>query len=420
MFALVSIVAWRPGPIARGGRALAKLVGRARQLDVAQARRRAAGPSRGRRGRPARRRRPRCAPRSRRGSARWRRPGSTRSATTASSAARNAAITSSIDDTGYDSGSGLPVEGSIALKDPVGLAGCRHSPAIRTGSSAMMRLTSALLVGVDLPATSFSSVIVVMSSTPPMVMATTSPCVSEKSWPGTMPVPVDRNAPFGKSSSMVQVVGQLVERALDLRRARLARERRAAAARDLEGDRQILQPVGVADVDAGTDRARAVVDLRLRQVERVVALDVARRDVVADGVADDLAGAVDHQRQLRLGHVPGAVVAHADRHVVAGDAPAVRLEEQLGPLRLVDARVDVLDRRLLLARVAAAQVGHARGPHLLRRLDRRQERRAAARRQREVRFGRGSCRNSPELDGRRSAASRTAGVVAVRAARRKE
>ena len=86
--------------------------------------------------------------------------------------------------------------------------------------------------------------------------------------------------------------------------------------------------------------------------------------------------AVDHQRQLRLGHVPGAVVAHADRHVVARDAPAVGLEEQLGPLRLVDARVDVLDRRLLLARVAAAQISHARGPHLRRRLDRREERRA--------------------------------------------
>src|SRR5262249_20861623 len=45
------------------------------------------------------------------------------------------------------------------------------------------------------PATGFPSV---MS---PTVMATTSPGVSEKSWPGTMPVPVDRNVPAGKSSS---------------------------------------------------------------------------------------------------------------------------------------------------------------------------------------------------------------------------
>ena len=59
--------------------------------------------------------------------------------------------------------------------------------------------------------------------------------------------------------------------------------------------------------------------------------------------------------------------------LVTGDAPAVRLEEQLGALGLVDARVDVLDRRLLLARVAAAQVGDAGRPHLLRRLDRRQQ-----------------------------------------------
>ena len=43
-----------------------------------------------------------------------------------------------------------------------------------------------------------------------------------------------------------------------------------------------------ADEDAGAEGAAAVVDLGLREVERVFAFDVARAHVVADGVADDL------------------------------------------------------------------------------------------------------------------------------------
>ncbi len=145
---------------------------------------------------------------------------------------------------------------------------------------------------------------------------------------------------------------------------------------------EVFQAIDFAEQDARAQRARAVVDLGLRQVERVLALDVARRDVVADAKADDLAVRVHDQRQLGLGHVPGAVGAHADRLLVADDAPADRLQEHLGALGFVDARVDVLDRRLGLARLAAAQVGHAAGPHFLRRLDRRQQlagRRGAAR-----------------------------------------
>ena len=47
------------------------------------------------------------------------------------------------------------------------------------------------------------------------------------------------------------------------------------------------------------------------------------------------------------------------------DAPARGLEEELRPLRLVDAVVDAGLGRFLDARVARALVGHARAPHLL-------------------------------------------------------
>src|SRR5688572_22505688 len=63
--------------------------------------------------------------------------GMSRSATTASAAARNAAATSSPPDTGYASGRFLPVDGSTAVNEPAGFAACRHSPAMRTGSSAI-------------------------------------------------------------------------------------------------------------------------------------------------------------------------------------------------------------------------------------------------------------------------------------------
>src|SRR6266496_3612614 len=171
-----------------------------------------------------------------------------RSATTASSAARNAAMTSSIDDTGYDSGSGLPVDGSIALKDPVGLAGCRHSPATKTGSRAMMPLTFSPF---QLVRSRFARDFVLQRHRRDVVGAAdgdgddVTVCQREL-LAGDDARAGRQECALREVELQVEVVGQLVERAFDLRRARLARERRAAAARDLEGDRQILQPIGVA------------------------------------------------------------------------------------------------------------------------------------------------------------------------------
>ena len=98
---------------------------------------------------------------------------------------------------------------------------------------------------------------------------------------------------------------------------------------------------------AGPERAGAGVDLRLRQVERVRALDVAGRDVVADRDAGDVA-------VRRRGRAPisgsGTFQVESARMPIGSPGPTVRrqrrvLQEELRPLGLVDERVDVLAPR---------------------------------------------------------------------------
>ena len=322
MLALVSMVACAPRPLARGRRALAQLVGGARQLDVAQARRLRQRRSPATRARPARRRAPRCAPRSPRGSARSSRGGIDTQrgdrllrGADGQQSRRRGSTPDSV------AGSGVLVDGFDGLERirrdswPA-----RHSPAIRTGSSdkaiSLVKFDPARTS--HAPATRFSSV------SAPMVMVTMSPGDMEKSCGGTMPVPVIRNAPRGKSSSLARYSTSSSSGRLICAVRVSPWNADAPAARDRQLDRQVLQALDVAEQDARAERARAVVDLGLRQVERVLALDVARGHVVADAEADDLAGGVHHQRQLGLGHVPGAVGAHADRLLVADDAPADR------------------------------------------------------------------------------------------------
>src|SRR5262249_26171583 len=129
-----------------------------------------------------------------------------------------------------------------------------------------------------------------------------------------------------------------------------------------------LRRCALGGKDRGPERAGAGEKLGLREVERVFALDGARRDVVADRVPVDFAVVAKHERDLRLGNVPARVAADADRPARADRAPTQGvLEEQLGSLRVVDEAVDV-DPALLDACVAAPLVGDAGAPDL-RRLD---------------------------------------------------
>jgi competence protein ComEC len=64
--------------------------------------------------------------------------------------------------------------------------------------------------------------------------------------------------------------------------------------------------------DPRAERARAIVDLRLWQVEQVLALDVARTHVVADRAAHEPPAGVHHECEFRLGHAPPRIAADAD------------------------------------------------------------------------------------------------------------
>src|SRR5215218_7088204 len=125
-----------------------------------------------------------------------------------------------------------------------------------------------------------------------------------------------------------QITDQIIERAVDLGRGTSAVEKYLAAATDHEPDCAVTNLAHLPR--QRDDRAEAGapgVHLRLREVQRVFALDAARRHVVADGVTDDLAVAVDRESQLRLRHVPGRVAPDRDLLAGSGNAARRRLKE---------------------------------------------------------------------------------------------
>ena len=142
-------------------------------------------------------------------------------------------------------------------------------------------------------------------------------------------------------------------------------EHRLAVALDRHRE---VEVVGVADGlwrgDAGADSGTPVVDLGLREVERVLALDRPARHVVADGVAHDLAPE-DHDREFGFGDVPVRVASDPDGLARSHRSLGGRLEEDLRAFVLEGTLVHLATTALLLACVAADLVGHARGPDLV-------------------------------------------------------
>ena len=135
---------------------------------------------------------------------------------------------------------------------------------------------------------------------------------------------------------------------------------------DPKPDREGFVPV-VGHGKRGADRACSGEDLRLRDVERVGALDVAARDVVADRHGDRRPVLAEHEAELRLGHVPPGVAANANRPAGADRAAhGGVLQEELGAVCVVHERVDVprFGLRFLDAGVATAFVRDAGAPDL--------------------------------------------------------
>ena len=133
------------------------------------------------------------------------------------------------------------------------------------------------------------------------------PACSVKSSGGTRPVPVSRTLPAGtglsRRSQETSSSNERFMRAVDVSPAN------SSAPSGPRMRSRISKAVGApfATSSAGPSRARAREQLRLRQVERVLALDRARGDVVADRVAGDVAVLAEHEPDLRLRDVPGRV-----------------------------------------------------------------------------------------------------------------
>jgi DNA-binding LacI/PurR family transcriptional regulator len=163
-----------------------------------------------------------------------------------------------------------------------------------------------------------------------------------------------------------QVAGQFVDPPPQARRARRSVPGHRVVAADRQPDGEGIRVGHLPHrPDPRADRAGAQVDLGLRQVQRVLAFNGARAHVVADGVADDFGGVVEHDRQFRFGHVDFRVGPHRHRAARSGHTPGRRLEEQLGPGRVVHPVVDVGGILALgHPRRPRPLVGHPGRPHL--------------------------------------------------------
>src|SRR5215217_4373165 len=183
-----------------------------------------------------------------------------------------------------------------------------------------------------------------------------------------------QEGPGGEGEFLTQVFGELLEGTLHPGGAHLVLVEDLTIAQDAHPDEEVPHRVRPAQNDTGPQGAAAVVDFGLRQVQRVLTLYIPRRDVVAGGVAYDLHPAVNDQHELRLRHVPVAVFADAHGPFMPHNPPTDSFEEELGSHGIVDLVVDVGLFRFEHTGFPAPLVRNPARPHLLRGLDRGQER----------------------------------------------
>ena len=183
-----------------------------------------------------------------------------------------------------------------------------------------------------------------------------------------MPVPVIRNTPCGKllsrSRYSTSVFGSRFNSVSATDPENSTRSWRTYLDCDLRRVRQWAR----GHKNSRPQRAAAVVDLGLRQIQRILAFDIARAHIVANRVADDAPRRTDHQRQFRLRHGPVRIPANFNLAATAHRPACRRLEKKLRPLRRINAIVKVSATRilrLLHARTAAAIVRDAGGPDFL-------------------------------------------------------
>ena len=121
-----------------------------------------------------------------------------------------------------------------------------------------------------------------------------------------------------------------------------------------------------AQVDPRSERAGAIVDFRLREIQEILAFDVARTHVIADGAAHNRSTRIQNERELRLRNTPAGVAPNADRLAGSDDFLRQSLEKNLRPLRRINAVVrGGAEIGFLHPGRLAAQVSDPRGPHFL-------------------------------------------------------
>ena len=184
---------------------------------------------------------------------------------------------------------------------------------------------------------------------------------------GTTPVPVSSTAPAGWESSQNSA-------STSSSKLRLISATEVAPANSASPPRRISSSIAAARTPRGVARrARSSRTARARRRRSWPAAgragwrprSRARTRRRRRGSRRSAPRRVEHERQLGLRDVPARVGADAQRRAGRRDAVRGGLEEQLGPLGLVDELVDVADRGLLDAGGGRAPVGHAARPHLL-------------------------------------------------------
>ncbi len=119
-----------------------------------------------------------------------------------------------------------------------------------------------------------------------------------------------KKATIGKIVVAKEKLGEIREFAFHLCERSRAVENRCAGAVNLHFDRGVARQ-RFANHDAWAERATPAVNLGLRKVEWIFALDIARAHVIADGVSEDSATRIDGQGDLWLWHVPCRITANA-------------------------------------------------------------------------------------------------------------
>src|SRR5205823_2059749 len=128
-------------------------------------------------------------------------------------------------------------------------------------------------------------------------------------------------------------------------------------ARDGAGHIELIRVGDFIDSDDhGPERAACRVHLRLRQIERVLTLDIPGGNIVSESEAENGSTGAEYQRKFRLRRGKFGIGAQPDglawTHTYAGRS----FEENLRPAAAVDVRVHAFSRSML--RIAKAGAGY--------------------------------------------------------------